>query len=104
MKNTPLVCLSLLSMALLGSLGAPLARAQGFSAEDLAHRTIERRAVEAAIWGMPIVSFDAMREAFFRDAGAKYGDIIFWSKPSDWKNQTTTPERFFTLCLLQFQL
>jgi hypothetical protein len=78
-------------MALLGSLGAPLARAQGFSAEDLARRTFERRAVEAAIWGMPIVSFDAMREAFFRDAGAKYGDIIFWSKPSDWKNQTTTP-------------
>src|SRR3954453_23121865 len=32
---------------------------------------IRGRAVEAAIWGMPIVSFDAMRQAFFRDAGAK---------------------------------
>ncbi|WP_191970067.1 DUF1254 domain-containing protein [Methylobacterium planeticum] len=47
--------------------------------------------MEAAIWGMPIVSFDVMRQAFFRDAGAKYGDIVFWSKPSDWQNQTTTP-------------
>ncbi|HEV7734316.1 MAG TPA: DUF1254 domain-containing protein [Candidatus Binatia bacterium] len=40
---------------------------------------------------MPFVSVDAMREAFFRDAGAKYGDIIYWSKPSDWKLQFTTP-------------
>ena len=46
---------------------------------------IERRAIEAAVWGMPIVSVDAMREAFFRDAGAKYGDIVFWSQPSDWQ-------------------
>jgi hypothetical protein len=96
MKNIPLVCLSLLSIAALGSLGAPFTRAQGFLAEDLARRT-----VEAAIWSMPIMSFDAMREAFFRDAGAKYGDIVFWSKPSDWKNRDDYTERFFTLCLLQ---
>jgi hypothetical protein len=65
--------------------------AQDFSAEDLARRTIERRAVEAAIWGMPIVSFDAMRQAFFRDAGAKYGDICYYSKPPDWGWQVTSP-------------
>src|SRR5262249_4609863 len=41
--------------------------------------------------GMPIVSVDAMREAFFRDAGANYNDIVFWSKPSDWMTQLTTP-------------
>ena len=50
-----------------------------------------RRAVTAAIWGMPIVSVYAMRQAFFRDAKANYNDIVFWSKFSDWKNQTTTP-------------
>jgi hypothetical protein len=61
------------------------------SAEQTYNNMLERRAVEAAIWGMPIVSVDAMRQAFFRDAGAKYGDIAFWSNPSDWKNQTTTP-------------
>ena len=65
---------SLLSSALgatmaLTALGG-LVEAQTFTSEDLARRTIERRAVEAAIWGMPIVSVDAMREAFFRDAGA----------------------------------
>ena len=58
---------------------------------DFATQTIERRALDAAIWGMPIVSTHAMREAFFRDAGAKYNDIVYWSKPSDWRNQTTTP-------------
>jgi hypothetical protein len=47
--------------------------------------------VDAAIWGMPIVSVDAMREAFFRDAGAKYGDILYFSKSADWKFQTTNP-------------
>ncbi|MCL2331300.1 MAG: DUF1254 domain-containing protein [Proteobacteria bacterium] len=54
-------------------------------------QTIERRAVDAAIWGMPIVSMDAMRQAFFRDADAKYNDIVYWSEPSDWKTQLTTP-------------
>lgn len=51
----------------------------------------ERRAVEVALWGMPIVSFNAMREAFFRDAGARYNDLVYWSRPSDHLNQTTTP-------------
>jgi hypothetical protein len=67
------------------------AHAQGLSPEELAHRTIARRAVEAAIWGMPIVSVDAMRQAFFRDAEANYNDIIFLSKQADWKFQITTP-------------
>jgi hypothetical protein len=31
------------------------------SPQDLACRTIERRAIDAAIWGMPIVSVNAMR-------------------------------------------
>jgi hypothetical protein len=40
---------------------------------------------------MPLVSVDAMRQAYFRDAGAKYNDILYLSKPSDWKFQFTTP-------------
>jgi hypothetical protein len=65
-------------------------RAQEFSADELAQRTLHRRAVEAAIWGMPIVSVDAMRSGFFQ-CGAKYGDICYCSKPADWKFQLTTP-------------
>ncbi|MEJ6009407.1 DUF1214 domain-containing protein [Novosphingobium aquae] len=40
---------------------------------------------------MPIVSFDAMRDAYFRDAEARYNDLVYWSRPSDYLNQTTTP-------------
>jgi hypothetical protein len=69
---------------------AASAQAQDFSADELASRTIERRAVEAAIWGMPLVNVDAMRQAYFR-AGANYNDVIFWSNPDTWMNQTTTP-------------
>jgi hypothetical protein len=49
------------------------------------------QAFESAVWGMPIVAFDAMRQAFLRDAGAKYNDIVYWSKQADWKFQVTTP-------------
>jgi|HubBroStandDraft_6_1064221.scaffolds.fasta_scaffold86390_3 hypothetical protein len=61
------------------------------TAEELSRRTIERRAVDAAIWGMPIVNFEVMRQAFFRDANATYGDVIFWSRPANWKLQCLTP-------------
>ena len=62
-----------------------------FSSSDLTRRASERRAVEVVFWGVPIVSFDAMRQAFFRDAKAKYGDIVYWSRPADWRFQITTP-------------
>ena len=55
---------------------------------DLSTDDLKRRAVDAVIWGMPIVAVDAMRQAFFRDAGAHYGDILYWSKPPDWKSAT----------------
>jgi hypothetical protein len=70
---------------------AASAHAQSFSPDDLARRTVERRAVEAAIWGMPLVNTDAMRQAYFRDVGAKYNDICYFSKPQNWKFQVTTP-------------
>jgi hypothetical protein len=57
----------------------------------LQQRMVERRAVDAAIWGMPIVSLDSMRQAYFRDGKAKYGDIIWWPNNNTWKNQSLTP-------------
>src|SRR5277367_4379875 len=66
---------------------------EGFSAEDLARRAIERRAVEAVIWSMPAVNFDVMYQAMVRDAKAGEGSnkIVYWSRLFDWKNQTLTP-------------
>src|SRR5689334_10715548 len=73
-----------------GEANAILSKVQ-YSSEELAKHTIARRAVEAAIWGMPLVNTDAMRQAYFRDVGAKYNDICYFSKPADWHFQVTTP-------------
>lgn len=82
-----------LSLAALGSQSVRAEDRQESSgrSSDAVPAAFERRAVEAALWGMPIVSFDAMRQAYFRDAGAQYNDIVYWSRPSDHLNQTTTP-------------
>ena len=67
-----------------------MTQAQDYSAEELARRTLKRRAVEAVMWGMPAVNFDLMYQAF---VGVKGGpnQIVYWSRPLDWKNQTLTP-------------
>ena len=70
---------------------AASATATTFSAADLAERTIHRRAVEAVIWGMPLVNTEAMRQAYLRDVGATYNDICYFSQPADWRFQVTTP-------------
>jgi hypothetical protein len=62
-----------------------------YESKKMAQHKVSRRAVEAAIWGMPLVSFEAMRRAFHQDAGTKYGDVCYFSKPADWKLQITTP-------------
>jgi len=51
----------------------------------------ERRGVEAMIWGMPAVNADLMRQEMLAKTTAKENDVVFWSQPADWKNQTLTP-------------
>src|SRR5262249_35036264 len=76
---------------------------KALTSTDLAERTLQRRAVEAAIWGMPIVSVDAMRRAFF-GTGANYGDIVYLSKPADWQFRVTTPNSSSLYCYLNYNL
>ena len=64
--------------------------AQTLTPDQLAQRTIERRAVEAVIWGMPAVNYDLMLQAAIGAKG-KPNQIIYWSRLPDWKNQTLTP-------------
>jgi len=66
-------------------------QAQNFSADELARRTIERRAVEAVIWGMPAVNYDLMYQAMVRETKGGFNQIVYWSRLPDWKNQTLTP-------------
>jgi hypothetical protein len=52
---------------------------------------------------MPIVSVDAMRQAFF-SVGAKCGDIAYFSKPADWKFQVTKPNSSSLYVYFNFNL
>ena len=51
---------------------------------------VERRAVEAVIWGVPAVNYDLMDQQMLR-LGGKPNQIVYWSGLLDWRNQTLTP-------------
>ena len=65
-------------------------RLRHFSVDHLRRRAVARRAFESALWGMSLVSFELMTQALVRAGGAP-GDILYWSRLPDWKNQTLTP-------------
>jgi hypothetical protein len=110
--RTTLIAAALLAAGAL--LGRPISTAvaddkqpkpePAFTPAELAQRTLHRRAVEAVIWGMPLVNTDAMRQAYFRDAGAKYNDICYFSKPADWHFQVTTPNASTNYVYFNFNL
>jgi hypothetical protein len=66
-------------------------QAQTFTSAELHRRTVERRAVDAVIWGLPLVGEDSVKQATFRDGKATYNDIVWWPKGGGWKNQSPTP-------------
>ena len=66
-------------------------QAQDYSAEELAKRTIQRRAVEAMNWGMSAVNTDLMLQEMLNKTAGKVNQVIYWSRPLDWHNQTLTP-------------
>ena len=57
---------------------------------EIADRALHRRAVEAVIWGMPAVNFELMRRQMVK-LGGSANQVVFWSRPITWKNQTLTP-------------
>jgi len=88
----PAIGLALLTMpSFAQNTGTASEPAPQFSPAQLNERMMHRRAVEAAVWGIPAVSFDAMYQAMVRDAKGGCNQIGYWSRPSDWKNQTLTP-------------
>ena len=44
--------------------------------------------MEAMIWGMPAVNADLMLQEMLTKT--KQNDMLFWSRPAEWKNQTLT--------------
>lgn len=60
------------------------------SAGEIERLSIHRRAVEAVIWGMPAVNFQLLFEAM-AGVGGDWNQVVYWSRPLDWTNQTLTP-------------
>jgi len=75
---------------LLISQSATAQNTKPFPSKELDSRTFYRRAVDALIWGLPLVGEDAVKQAAFRDGKANFNDIVWWRKGS-WKNQSPTP-------------
>ncbi|MGB5890300.1 MAG: DUF1214 domain-containing protein, partial [Thermoanaerobaculia bacterium] len=68
------------------------AQAQEFDLQNanLADRMSYHRAIEAAVWAMPLMNFKSYRDAL-ADAGVGPNDVGYFSKLQDWRFQTATP-------------
>lgn len=88
-SRDPGVRAMILALALVHT--ATASPAQTLPDPDVTLRTVERRAIEAVVWGMPAVNLDLMRQAMIDDAKGKPNQIVYWSRLPDWKNQTLTP-------------
>ena len=81
---------SALSSILVVSAFAHEKNSEVFSSAELSERTLHRRAVEAVIWGMPAVNAELMFQAI-PAAKADFNQVVYWSRPLNWKDQTLTP-------------
>jgi len=87
----PLNLLALKLVCVLAMSGiATQAFAQDSNFDQVAERALSRRAIEAVIWGMPAVNAQLMFDAA-KKAGGDFNQIVYWSRPVTWKNQTLTP-------------
>src|SRR5215469_14693981 len=62
-----------------------------YNSANLAERAIQRRAIEAAIWGMPAVNYHLMFQEMVNKVKGGFNQVLYWSRLLDWKNQTLTP-------------
>ena len=57
---------------------------------DVHDRMTYHRAIDAAVWAMPLMNFKFYRDAL-ADAGVGPNDVGYFSKLQDWRFQTATP-------------
>lgn len=58
----------------------------------LAEQALHRRAIEIAIWAMPLMNYKAMYDALHDVVGMNYnGDVVYHSKIQDWHRALPTP-------------
>ena len=57
---------------------------------DVHDRMVYHRAIDAAVWAMPLMNFKFYRDTL-ADAGVGPNDVGYFSQIQDWKFQTATP-------------
>jgi hypothetical protein len=69
-----------------------LAQGDGFDLQkaDVNDRMTYHRAIDAAVWAMPLMNFKFYRDALV-DVGVGPSDVGYFSKLQDWRFQTATP-------------
>lgn len=82
--SRPLIAVIICAISLAG-LSAVNAKEQSTS-----QRMTHHRAIDAAVWAMPLMNFKFYRDAL-ANAGVAPGDVGYFSKLQDWKFQTATP-------------
>jgi hypothetical protein len=60
-------------------------------AKSVVEQHAQRSAVQAVIWGIAAVNYDLMLQEMLSKTSAKQNEVVYWSKPMNWKNQTLTP-------------
>ena len=58
--------------------------------QTIGERMTHHRAIDAAVWAMPLMNFKFYRDALV-DAGVGANDVGYYSKVQNWKFQTATP-------------
>jgi hypothetical protein len=74
-------------------------RAERLTPKELANRTVFRRAVDAVIWGLPLVGEDSVKQAAFRDGKANYNDIVWWPKGVAGRTGRLRPTSTRAICI-----
>lgn len=52
-------------------------------ADEIGARMIHRRAVEAVIWGMPVVNYHLMYQEMVRKTNGAFNQVLYWSRLLD---------------------
>lgn len=89
--QTRSVLFAALFAGLLGTSVADDKKPEPFTPAQLTECVLHRRAVGAVIWGMPAVNYDLMLQEMLTQTPGKVGQVIYWGRPLDAKNQTLTP-------------
>jgi hypothetical protein len=86
MRTKKSITITLASLMVISLLTSPVFAEE----QSLSERMLHHRAIDAAVWAMPLMNYKAYRDALI-DAGVKANDIGYYSKMQDWKFQTATP-------------